>query len=102
MHSSWCHGRGCARQCGRERGKTRAELRTYGVADGIAAEHKPKRVAKCADLRLRHIRGLHRETPGPIDVADHGECAAVGMREEPPGQCRYERFGCQRRRRASL
>src|SRR5689334_6842953 len=102
MHCSWCHRRGCARQCGRERGETCAELPAYGVANGIAAEHESKRVAKRADLRLRHIGRLHRETPGAIDVADHRECAAIGMREKPPWQCRDERLGGQRRRRASL
>src|SRR6516164_11781672 len=99
MQCSRCHRRGGARQCGRERGETRAELPAYRVTDGIAAEDESKRVAKGADLRLRHVGRLHRETPGPIDVADDGECAAVGMREKAPWQCGDERLGRELRRR---
>ena len=51
---------------------------------------------------LGHLGSLNRKSPGAIDMADHGERAAVRMGEQASRQCGDEWLRRQRRRFAGL
>ena len=48
------------------------------------------------------FRCLNRKSPCAVDMADHGERAAVRMGEQPTRQCRDKWLRRQRRRFAGL